>query len=325
MLRTLLAALLLAPACAPDQTSSLIIPDGEVLDTGLEVAAPGAPEDAGLAPWAPLPHRDPEEEVEEPTPEDSGAPPAEEPAEGTLRLVVLDVGQGDALLLVAPDGTSLLVDAGKDGSADEIEAGLAAAGVTHLDATLVTHLHADHLGAMDEILAAHPEVRTCWDHGGSASSNAYAAYAAAAAPCRARLRTGDQPALGEGMEAAVLHPSAPSDSDENANSVVLRVRFAGVTLLLGGDCPEDGCEEALDPGDVDIYKVHHHGSAGASSAAFLARTRPELALISVGANSYGHPTEDALARLDAAGAEVHRTDEEGDLVVDVADGGWWVE
>jgi beta-lactamase superfamily II metal-dependent hydrolase len=324
MLRFLALALPLLSGCAPDQALRLLTEDREVADTGWEDAT-GTPERT-RAPLDALPDSAHREAEEEPPSEDSAAPPAdEEPATGTLRLTVLDVGQGDALLLLAPDGTSLLIDAGKDGSADEIEAGLEAAGVTHLDHTLVTHLHSDHLGAMDEVLLAHPEVRTCWDHGGSATSAAYTAYATAAVRCRAGLRAGDQLDAGAGVEAVVLHPNAPSDSDENANSVVLRVRFAGVTLLLGGDCPQDGCEEALDPGDVDVFKVHHHGSAGASSAPFLARIRPELALIPVGANSYGHPTEEALDRLEAVGAEVHRTDVEGDLSVGIGEGSWWLE
>ncbi len=281
--------------------------DQAVEDTG-EPAPP--PEDTGTA-----------QEDDEPSQDE----PAEEPsAEGTLRMVMIDVGQGDASLLVGPDGTSLLVDGGKSSSGDEIERVLEQHGVERLDYTIVSHLHADHLGAMDEVLAAHPEVRSCYDSGGSASTDSYADYAAEAAGCRGTLKAGDQLDLGPGVQATVLHPSA-SDSDENANSIVLRVSFAGVTILLGGDCPEDDCEEELNPGAVDIYKVHHHGSASSSSAAFLDRIRPELALISVGNNSYGHPTSEALGRLDAVGATVMRTDQHSDITVSVDAGGWWVD
>jgi competence protein ComEC len=321
---------LLQLGCSPTPPVGLSTEEHVVHDTGWqepdtwdnplypEGTSPPARQDDATAP----------EDTGEP-PVDDDPPPDDDPpvdaAEGTLRLVMIDVGQADALLLVGPDGTSMLVDGGKSGSDDEIERALEDAGVSRLDYTLLSHMHADHLGAMDEVLADHPEVRRCYDHGGTASSNAYGDYAAEAVGCRATLRTGDSLDLGPGVQADILHPGSPGDSDENANSVVLRVSFAGVTLLLGGDCPEDGCEERLDPGPVDIYKVHHHGSAGASSRAFMDRIQPDLALISVGSNSYGHPTADAMDRIEAAGATIMRSDQHGDVTVLVDAEGWWVE
>ena len=322
--------LMAALGCSPDLPVGLSTGDHAVHDTG-----GGPDEDTWSTPLTPEGASPPPRGDDEPL-EDTGEPwvdeepeqdeePASDEAEGTLRLVMIDVGQADALLLVGPDGTSLLVDGGKSGSDDEIEAALVAAGVNTLDYTLLSHMHADHLGAMDEILDAHPEVRRCYDHGGSATTNAYASYAAEAGRCHATLETGDSIDLGPGVQADILHPGSPGDSDENANSIVLRVAFAGVTMLLGGDCPEDDCEERLDPGLVDIYKVHHHGSAGSSSAAFLDRMQPELALISVGSNSYGHPTDDAMDRIEAAGASIMRSDQHGDVTVLVDADGWWIQ
>ncbi len=322
---SVLSALLCA-GCMVDPPVSLVHQDHDIHDTGWD--------ELGDTWDRPLPApEDPEQDDE---PEDTGEPavddePDEEPqdaepeAEGTMSLTMIDVGQADAFLLIGPTGTSLLVDGGKSGSDDEIEAALAEAGVSRLDYTLLSHMHADHLGAMDEVLAAHPEVRRCYDHGGSATSNAYESYAAEATRCRTTLERGDSIDLGPGVQADILHPGSPGDSDENANSLVLRVAFAGVTMLLGGDCPEDDCEEDLDPGLIDIYKVHHHGSAYSSSAAFLDRIQPELALISVGSNSYGHPTQDAMDRIEDAGARIMRSDQHGDVTVKVDAEGWWTE
>jgi competence protein ComEC len=321
-----LTALLLT-ACSESLPTRLSTESHEIHDTGWTEA---------LDPWstlrAPQPGERPEDDQppvgDTGDPEEDRTPPEDEPEqqapEGTLRLVMIDVGQADSLLLVGPDGTSLLVDGGRSGSDDEIEAALEEAGVSRLDYTLATHLHADHIGAMDEILQAHPEVRGCFDHGGEADTSSYDSYAAAATRCRSTLRTGASLDLGPGVQADILHPGS-SGSDENASSLVLRVRYAGVSMLLGGDCPEDGCEERLDPGLIDIYKVHHHGSSGASSAAFLDRIQPELALISVGNNSYGHPAQDAMDRIQAAGASILRSDEQGDVTVMVEAGGWWLE
>ena len=326
----LLAGLITA-GCSPSLPVDLTTEDSDRYDTGW-----GDGQDGWAAPLPPRAADRPDSDDSPPTTEDTGEPPldddppdgdppaVEEPS-GTLRLTVIDVGQADALLLVGPDGATMLVDGGKSGSDDEIERALEQAGVERLDYTLLSHMHADHLGAMDEVLAAHPEVRRCFDHGGSATSNAYESYAAQAVRCRSTVHTGDSIDLGPGVQADILHPGSPGDSDENANSVVLRVSFAGVTLLLGGDCPEDDCEEDLDPGLIDIYKVHHHGSAGASSAAFMDRIQPELALISVGSNSYGHPTADAMDRIEAAGATIMRTDQHGDVTVMVDADGWWTE
>jgi competence protein ComEC len=328
MLRLPLAlSALLVGACTSSPITALNAESHEVHDTGWAES---------LDPWTshrdPAPGELPEEDA--PPALDTGEPerddtapedePEQDPPEGALRLVMIDVGQADALLLVGPDGTSMLVDGGRSGSDDEIEAAMAAAGVDRLDYTLASHLHADHIGAMDEILEAHPEVRRCYDHGGDADTATYDSYASAAARCRATLRTGASLDLGPGVDAEILHPGS-SGSDENESSLVLRVRFAGVSMLLGGDCPEDGCEERLDPGPIDIYKVHHHGSSSSSSAAFLDRIQPELALISVGNNSYGHPAQDAMDRIQAAGAGIMRSDHHGDVTVMVDAEGWWVE
>ncbi len=325
---SVLLALVLATACTAPLSTTLTTESHEIHDSGWDEDEERWGATVSSAASAPFPRGDASSTEDTGSPDDGGdeeQPFEEENAEGTLRLVMIDVGQADALLLVGPDGTSMLVDGGKSGSDDEIERALEDAGVDRLDYTLLSHVHADHLGAMDELLEAHPEVQRCYDHGGPASTNAYASYVEEAAGCRTTLRAGDGLDLGPGVEATVLHPSSPSDSDENANSLVLRVRFAGVTMLLGGDCPEDDCEERLDPGQVDIYKVHHHGSASSSSEAFMDRIQPELALVSVGSNGYGHPTEEAMDRVEAAGATIMRSDLHGDVTVMVDAEGWWTE
>ncbi len=248
---------------------------------------------------------------------DHCACPSAEP--GDLEVHMIDVGQGDSILVISPDGFVLLVDSGGGGKADEIETFLLGRGLEEIDYTLVSHLHEDHLGSMDDVLEEHPEVVACFDHGGSYTTNAYHDYLDAAGGRRRALSTGDTLDLGPSTAAEVLHADTGA-ANENLNSLVLRLTHGQVSVLLGGDCESAGCEDQFDPGPIDVYKVHHHGSEDSSGAALLNAMEPAVALIPVGdGNSYGHPDPQTLSRLGAIGAEIYRTDWQGDLSV-VSDG-----
>ena len=236
----------------------------------------------------------------------------------SLEVHVIDVGQGDSILVISPDGFVLLIDSGEESESGVVEAYLSAAGISGLDYSLVTHMHTDHLGAQDLVIDAHPELSACFDHGGSYSTTEFSEYISSAADKRQTLLSGQTIDLGPSMLAEVLHADTGS-ATENNNSVVLRLTYGGNGILLGGDC-ESVCENDFNPGLIDVYKVHHHGSDSGSRDAFLATMQPLLALISVGIdNTYGHPDQSALDRLTAAGAEVHQTALDGDLVI-YADG-----
>ncbi len=238
---------------------------------------------------------------------------------GDLEVHMIDVGQGDGLLVISPDGFVMLVDGGGSGHDDEIDAFLASLGLDEIDYTLTSHMHEDHLGSTDEILALHPEIVACFDHGGSYSTTAYLEYDAAAAGLRVPLVAGDTIDLGPSLQAEVLHAHSAAQN-ENLNSVVLRLEYGDVRVLLGGDCETSGCEDQFDPGPIDVYKVHHHGSLDSSGAPLLSAMMPEVALIPVGAgNAYGHPSSETLSRLNAVGAAVFRTDQDADISV-VSDG-----
>ena len=234
---------------------------------------------------------------------------------GELEVHMIDVDQGDSLLVVSPAGFVMLVDSGGGGHAAAIDGFLDEIGVPALDYTLVSHLHEDHLGSMDDVLEAHDEVVACFDHGRTYTTNAYGDYADAAGDRRRSVDVGDAIDLGEGCSAEVLH-SWTGAASENLNSVVVRLTVGEVAVLLGGDCETSGCEGDLDPGPIDVYKVHHHGSSDSSGAPLLNAMEPTIALIPVGAgNAYGHPDGQTLSRLNAIGAEIYRTDQDGDLSV----------
>ena len=246
-------------------------------------------------------------------------------APGSLEIHLIDVWQGDALLVISPDGFSMLVDSGKDDQLGSLVAYLDHLGVTNLDYTLASHMHEDHIGGLDDVLVAHPEVVAAFDHGGYYTTNAYSSYVWAAGSCRRSLHLSDSIDLGPSLTADVLHAYTGADN-ENLNSLVLRLTHGDVSVLLGGDCESQGCEYQFDPGPIDIYKVHHHGSSDSSSDYLLDTMQPRLALIPVGqGNSYGHPNYQVVGALQDHGATIKRTDHDGDVVVTTDGQGIWVD
>lgn len=248
---------------------------------------------------------------------DPSSTPSTTPTElGPLQVHLIDVWQGDALLVVAPDGTTMLVDAGDEGEYPGLVAYLRDAGVDHVDYTLVSHLHVDHMGSMDRVLEDHPDVRAAYDGGGTLEGSSIDDYEEAAGPLRTTVAVDDTIDLGPGVVVDVLHSDVGDRDNENNNSVVVRITHGDVTFLLGGDCESFVCERALHPGHIDVYKVHHHGSSDSTAWRLLQEMQPTVALIGVGAgNDYGHPHESTLDLLADIGAQVWRTDEDGDVVV----------
>ncbi len=231
-----------------------------------------------------------------------------------LEVHAIDVGQGDCLLIWSPAGFVMLVDSGTESNDANVISYLSSLGISDVDYTLVSHMHADHLGAMDRLIANFSSVVASFDSGRSATTGEYSEYNAAAGARRVTVGVGDTIDLGAGVSVDVLHANVNSSS-ENINSVVVRITHGATTFLLGGDC-ETECEDDLYPGQIDVYKVHHHGSYNGSSNLLLDRMNAHSALISVGdPNPYGHPHPEALSRLDAHGLVVYRTDHDGDLVV----------
>ena len=244
---------------------------------------------------------------------------------GSVELLVIDVGQGDAIALRSPRGRWLLVDAGPAGRDGDPEAhpavrALRARGVGRLEALVLTHPDLDHIGGAAAVLAA-LDVRAVYDPALPAPKEDFvdvlAAATARGVPWRA-ARAGGRIEL-DGLRLEVLHPpdSLGADTESNATSVVLRLQYGEFDALLTGDAYTD-VERALVPQlpQLEVLKVGHHGSDTSTDSLLLARTRPQVALISVGrTNRYGHPSPRVVARLERSGAEVRRTDLEGTLSI----------
>jgi competence protein ComEC len=229
---------------------------------------------------------------------------------------VLDVGQGDAVLLRSPGGEAALVDAGPPGSPAEAARALARLGVGPLAFVAITHPAVDHDGGLADVLAHPGAASVLIPDPASPPWDAVRSVAARAGVPVADLGRGDRLRVGE-WRVEVVHPplgAAARVADPNEASLVASASARGTTVLLTGDAESPQLAAATGP--VDVLKVGHHGSADEGLPRLLARLRPRSALVSAGkGNRHGHPHPATLAALAAAGIAVLRTDRDGDLVV----------
>lgn len=243
--------------------------------------------------------------------------------DGRLWLSVLDVGQGDALVLRSPSGRILLVDAGPAARGFDLGEAVVAPylwslGVRRADGLVMTHVDGDHVGGAPFLSRAF-KVAQVWEGIAPQRDPRYERLGRSldGGVRRVSLRPGALVAW-DGVTIEVLGPKPPRRPEalaRNDHSLVLRVRYRGVALLLMGDA-ERQTELALPSRRADVLKVAHHGSRTSTSSELLARVRPRLALVSVGpASPFGHPHEEVLSRLRDAGAPVFRTDRDGTLTV----------
>jgi competence protein ComEC len=246
-----------------------------------------------------------------------------------LLVEAIDVGQGDSLLLITPEGKTLLVDGGGFGGGprqapQEFDIGeqvvseaLWSRGIRRLDVVALSHAHSDHMGGLPSVLRNfHPA--ELWV-GNNPHVAAYDAFLNGAAELHVRvktLRAGDRLPLGE-TQVSVLAPLTdyqPGAEPGNNDSLVLHVAFGATSVLLEGDA-EAPVEEAMlaEPGlRSTLLKVGHHGSITSTRPEFLARVAPQWAVISCGLhNRYGHPRREVLEELEAAKVRTFSTDING--------------
>jgi competence protein ComEC len=264
----------------------------------------------------------------------------------TLKIVVLDVGQGDGIVIETPTGHVMVIDGGPGVSSDEPDAGsagdnvvvpfLKSEGINVVDVVLLTHPHEDHVGGLIAVLRGE-HVLTVLD--GTVlplPTDDYRGFLQIVSTQRIpyrKIRRGTHLDFGDGVTADCLSPPVSgtpfgvdlSNSTINNYSAVLRVTYGSTHILLDGDAQEAAEDDMLAHYSANylranVLKTGHHGSRNASSTEWLAAVRPAFAVISCGRhNLFGHPNKETLSRLAAAHVHVFRTDQDGAVTI-ISDG-----
>ena len=234
----------------------------------------------------------------------------------------LDVGQADSTFIQLPNGQTILIDGGNSSDASSISRYLRSLNITTIDYLVVTHPHADHIGGLPAIIDEFEIVSVYMPNVSHNTQtferllNSIQNKGLLIDAAKDGVSILSEPEL----EINIVAPVRDNYRDLNDHSAVIKLTYKNASFIFMGDA------ETLSEGHItadvsaDVLKVGHHGSRTSTSAAFLSRVDPTYAVISVGSgNTYGHPTDEVLSRLDNAGVDVFRTDLQGTIVF-ISDG-----
>lgn len=245
------------------------------------------------------------------------------PVNGKLQIHFMDVGQGDGAILISPQGQTVLFDNGKRGLCDRPVSYLQQLGVTRIDYMIASHYHDDHIGCTSEVLTDFPLQIASYDRGGTYNSATFNNYRTKVGAKRLEATPGTVITLDSGsatpvrIEIIAVNGNGVVTTNENDLSVVAKVHFGNFDAVIGGDLSGfktdnyEDIETSVAPmvGQVEVYKVNHHGSQYSSNDVWLNTIKPKVGIISTGVgNNYGHPTLECLERLHAAGIKTYWTE-----------------
>jgi beta-lactamase superfamily II metal-dependent hydrolase len=235
-------------------------------------------------------------------------------ADSALRILQLDVGQGDAAIVITPENRTLLIDTGR--SPEAVARALEALGIDTLHLVVASHAHADHIGGMLAVVATFP-VRAYLDNGIAHTSSTYRRTMTAVERTGTPYLTATARTISLGSLTVRVMPP-PFRNDQNNGSVGLLLEFGDFRALYTGDSERFALDAWLrreSVPNVTLVKVAHHGARNGTSPRWVAATRPRIALISVGRNSYGHPAAEVEWMWATSGARVYRTDRQGTIEI----------
>lgn len=239
------------------------------------------------------------------------------PTKKGLNIKFIDVGQGDSALIEC-DGHYMLVDGGKAKQSDKIYTILRDEGIDYIDVMIATHPDEDHVGGLSGALnyatvgACFSPFETCPDKKEFNSLVKYLSKQNVSITI-----PGEREYFTLGDAEITLYDPIKNEEDSNNSSIVTRIDYGTTSFLLMGDAEEEEENILLSGGydlNVDVIKIGHHGSKYSTGSTFIKTVSPEYAVISVGDNSYGHPTEEVIDRLTSVESMIYRTDLQGDIM-----------
>lgn len=233
-------------------------------------------------------------------------------SDSNATLHFIDTGNSDAILIVQ-DGKAALIDGGDNDDEKLVVSYLKNQGITELEYIFATHPHADHIGGLDAVVNE-IKVNNLYVSNGDSDTKTYRDFIQAASN---KGLYPSVPLLGSEFKLGTSKfevLSVANSEDPNNNSIVLLYTNGNDKVLLMGDAEEE-VEKNINPGNVDLLKVGHHGSHSSSSESFINRVNPDYGVILVGKNNkYGHPHKETMEVLQSKNIEVHRSDECGDII-----------
>jgi len=241
-------------------------------------------------------------------------------AQENLKIYFLDVGQGDASVIIPSSGKVAMIDSGPDESL--ILSYLQNLGISHIDLLIATHAHADHIAGMDKIIAKY-KPKAFIDPGIPHTTATYQRMITAIDKYNINYYRGISRKINLGsLSLTILPPAIPliKGSELNNNSVVVRLDYKNFSCLFTGDIEKEREGQLLTESrsnlNVNILKIGHHGSSSSSSPLFIKSVGPKIAVICCGqGNKYGHPHQETISLLQSLGIEIYRTDLNGTILV----------
>ncbi|MBS4014906.1 MAG: MBL fold metallo-hydrolase [Candidatus Latescibacteria bacterium] len=244
-----------------------------------------------------------------------------------LQICIIDVDQGDAILIMTPNQKYILIDGGnKYYGINEINPLLDSLKIRRLDYVFATHYDADHIGGLDEVInhiSKDSIINYCYDRGDTAKSKQFLEYKLSAGNKRKTIKAGDIITLNDVVIKCVcvngklMNGDSIAVKDENDFCIGLVIEYKDFELFTAGDIGgvntgnHKDIETKLAPlvGDIDVYKVSHHGSKYSSNSVLINTIKPEAAVISAGTNNYGHPEQSVIDRLSNAKSRIYQTNQ----------------
>jgi len=257
-----------------------------------------------------------------PAPTPGTVTPAPSPISSDVPLKVsfVDVGQADCIIFQYGE-SAMIIDAGGNSGASSLVSTIKNMGISKFDVAVGTHPHEDHIGGLDAVIDSF-EISKVYMPKISHTTKTFEDVLIAIQNKGLTVTTpvpGSAFTLGEDVQCTILAPNSASYDNLNNYSIVIKVVYGNTSFLITGDAEAESEEEMLAKGydlDADVLKVGHHGSTSSTSPAFLSAVSPEYAVICVGeGNTYGHPHQETIDKLNAAGVQIYRTDLNGTIVL----------